>query len=112
MSKPSYAVVIMRKDANHIMVLESEDFNVCFDRWEQLSAEWASAVKEVRPFLIKDPIVSVFDPSFVYEITIKPYQEEQNNKNSNNPYYKQMASSGLSSMLNGNDLLGRGKNPY
>lgn len=100
-----YALIILRKDGDHINVMEDSNYEKCYERWETLHTEWSTCSKEIRPFILKDPIVTAFEPILISEIAIRPLLPESV-INSDNPYQKKMMQSGLSGMQN-SDLLSR-----
>lgn len=105
-----YSVVILRQDGNHIQVVESTEYNKCYDKWRSLQIEWASASKEQRPFILEDPVVTAFTPSLVYEIKLIPVMTEEMASKSNNPYQQRMNQQGFGQTFpsaGGIDLLSR-----
>jgi hypothetical protein len=95
---PVYAVFILRTDQNHIQAIESEDYDKCYEKWQELTNLWQESVKEEKPFVLKEPKVTCFTPILIKEITLVPVVEQQFTKN-NNPYQKEMVQSGFSSTL-------------
>lgn len=91
-----YALYILRKDSNHINVLESTDYDKVYKTWEELSSKWENSVKENKPFSLTSPIVTCFNPNIIYEITIRVI-DGSISENTNNPYKKRMAREGFSS---------------
>lgn len=104
--KTIYQVAILRKDNAHIMVRETSNFEECLATWKALHTKWADSVKEPKPFVLEDPIITAFEPGLIYEITLKPLYEEST-VDSSNPYQKAMVERGLSNSLQGTDLLGQ-----
>lgn len=108
-----YQTVIFRRDGNHIAVVESTDFEKCYKSWEALQAQWAECAKEVKPFLLKDPVLTAFEPGLIYEITLRPVMPVTKTVNENNPYAREMLNRGFSSTFGNQDLLSRaGNNEY
>lgn len=108
--KMVYSVVILRQDGNHIQVLESGDYDKCYERWKLLQTEWATSAKEVRPFLLEDPVVTAFTPSLIYEIKLVPVLTEEMASKSHNPYQSRMNQQGFQNTFpgaSGTDLLSR-----
>lgn len=106
--KVVYNVVILRKDHNHVVMMESTNFDACLARWEALQAQWAECVKEVKPFVIRDPLITAFEPALIHEITLAPVMKESlATTSANNPYYRNMVQSGLAHSLSNQDLLAR-----
>jgi hypothetical protein len=105
--KMVYAVVIFRTDSQHIQIMESADYDKCYEKWKFLHTEWTASTKEQRPFILEDPIVTAFTPSVVYEIKLLPIMSEEMSVKSNNPYQQKMNQSGFSNMFaqSGTDLL-------
>lgn len=109
--KQVYEILIIRNDQNHISALQSDNYDKCFERWEELTKIWTEAVEGEKPFVLKDPIVTAFNPGLIREITIRPVMTVSESKNEN-PYHKRMMKDGLSATLNnvtgGSDLLDGG----
>lgn len=101
-----YAVLVLRTDGEHIQVLESDDYDKCYEKWKTVLQEWKDAAKELRPFEIIDPIVTAFSPSMIFEVRLIPVGTEDSN-NSHNPYNKKMNEQGFSRTFpsQGKDLL-------
>lgn len=107
---PIYAVQILRRDQNHIEVLNSTDFNKCLGRWKELHQLWAESSKEEKPFVLEDPMLTAFQPGLITEIRLIPITADMQNQ-SNNPYHKQMVQNGLGATLpsmSGVDILDNG----
>jgi len=108
--KMVYGVMVCRTDGNHIPVIESSDYDKCYECWNAMQFEWTTASKEQRPFRLEDPVVTAFSPSMIYEIKLVPVMTEELASKSNNPYQARMASQGLSQTFpsaGGIDLLSR-----
>lgn len=101
-----YQTAILRKNGEHISVLESTKFDDCLKCWESLQNQWADCAKEMKPFIIKDPVITAFEPGLIYEILVRPLYSEES-ANSNNPYTKRMYEQGLTRTLGGEDILNR-----
>lgn len=102
--KLTYAVIIIRKDGNHIIALESEDYDACHDRWKSLVEQWhkKGGIENPGPFVIEDPIVTAFEPGLISSITIKPLEKDvKRTKRHHNPFENKMQQEGLSSMFSG-----------
>ncbi len=117
MSKPKteeviYQTLILRRDGNHIAVIESVEFEKCYAMWEQLQNQWAECAKEVKPFVIKDPVLTAFEPGLIYEITLRPVMPMTKAMNENNPYARNMLDRGFSNTFGNTDLLSRANNGY
>lgn len=93
-----YEVLIIRNDQNHIMALQSDNYDKCFERWEELTKVWTEAVEGSKPFVLKDPVITAFNPGLIREITVRPVMTTTESKN-DNPYHKRMLKNGLSNML-------------
>ena len=100
-----YAVIILRKDQQHISVMEDTNYSKCLEKWEALHLQWVEAYKSTSPFILKDPIVTAFEPGLISEIKLVPLMDESV-VDTDNPYQKKMLQRGLSEMQ-GNDLLAR-----
>jgi hypothetical protein len=105
--KPLYGLYIMRKDENHISVIESLNYDEVFEAYKKLTVEWGICVKEQRPFSLSAPVVTTFDPGLIYEITVRPIMAEQNVSKYDNPYQQKMMKNGLTNMF-GSDMLDGG----
>ena len=104
--KQSYWLVIMRRDGEHISILEDTDYDKVIDEYKVLTDRWASCVKESIPFHLSKPVVTTFDPTMIYEITVKPIVETIGSTNRHdNPYQQAMHKNGLSHTINNPQLL-------
>lgn len=105
-----YSVIILRKDKDHIIMIETENYDEAHEVWQKTQESWLSKLSEQKAFVIEKPIVTAFDPGLIYEIKIVPYSIGKSSKN--NPYQEDMRSRGLEGALgrytSGNDLLDRG----
>lgn len=106
MKKQTYAVVLYRADGHDKVLLESDNFDACMSKWQELRTEWTTSVAEKRPFVLKKPMVTAFDPSLVREICISVVPEIM--KQSDNPYVSNMQAKGLTNMLGGASVLDGG----
>jgi hypothetical protein len=106
--KQIYEVLIIKQDHNHITVKQTDNYDSAFEKWNLLTEDWTKALKEKVPFILKDPIITAFDPGIIKEITVRPVMEVPESKY-DNPYQKQMLKKGLSGMFNSiPDLLDEG----
>lgn len=108
--KMVYSVIIFRSDEKHIIVLESNDYNKCYEKWKFLQNAWVDSAKETKPFVLEDPIVTAFAPSLIYEIKVIPVMAEEMANNSHNPYQQRMNQNGFMNTFpgaSGMDLLSR-----
>jgi hypothetical protein len=112
---PVYGLWVLRRDGQHIEVVESSNYDEVFERYNQVKIEWAQAIKDKTPFELTKPIVTSFDPGLIYEITIKLITETTTSRYEN-PYQQNMVKNGFSSMFKspqqtiqgGSDLLDGG----
>ena len=95
-----YSVVILRTDGEHLIVVESENYDECFEKWNQLQESWQESVKDQKPFVLKEPLVTAFHPILIKEITLRPVTKEAINTKYENPYKKQMLQRGFSETFN------------
>ena len=105
-----YGVIVFRSDQQHVTVLESADYDACYEKWKLIQQEWTSAAKEQRPFILEAPVVTAFAPSMIYEIALLPVMtKELADKASRNPYASQMSEKGFNRTFPGagQDLLSR-----
>lgn len=108
LNKSVYSIFIFRTDGQHLEVYSSNNFDACFQRWEQLTTEWTSAVKEERPFILRDPIVTAFSPNLIFELKLLPVSSQEMAAKSHNPYNQKMYEEGFGKVFpsQGRDLLG------
>lgn len=104
--KATYALHIMRRDGNHISVLESTEYDKTYELYEKLAKQWADCIKEQRPFSITQPVVTSFDPGLIYEITVLPVMAEQPSTKYDNPYHQKMVKEGFGNQFGQNILDG------
>jgi len=96
--------------------LKMKNFDLAHQKWKELADKWVKCLHEKLPFILESPIVTAFDPTFVYEIIVKPQTVSSNLESSvNNPYTKDMLANGFTNTfaknsLNSNGLLDRGYN--
>jgi hypothetical protein len=105
-----YSVLICRSDGNHIVVIESNNYDRCYDMWKQMQEKWALASKEQVPFLLEDPVVTAFAPPMIFEIKLVPVMTEEMASKSHNPYQRKMTEQGFGKTFpsaSGTDLLAR-----
>jgi hypothetical protein len=103
-----YALWILRKDQEHISVIETTKFDEVFELYNEIKNKWTLCIKDQTPFELLKPIVTSFDPGLIYEITIRPITETSSTKYEN-PYQQQMLKNGLSNMFKpSSDLLDGG----
>lgn len=96
--KPSYVVAILRRDGDHIFVLEDTNYDKVFETYTEVTAKWASCIKDTVPFSLTSPVVTTFDPGLIYEIKINPVVETPASSKYDNPYANQMRQKGLAAM--------------
>lgn len=96
--KPSYVCIILRKDSEHIAVLEDTNYDKVYDEYTRLITEWTRCIKENIPFSLKSPVVTTFDPGLIYEIKLNPVVETIASSRNDNPYAQKMRRDGLASM--------------
>lgn len=107
--KTLYALYILRRDGDHISVVESLDYDEVYESYLKLTTQWSECIKENRPFSLKVPVVTSFDPGLIYEITVKPVIHEQTQTKYDNPYQQEMIKKGFSGAFgNKGDLLDGG----
>lgn len=103
-NKSRYSLLILKRDQEHMEVLETENFDEIDKLWKELIEQWASCLHEQKPFILRRPVVTAFDPGLIYEITIRPVVE--NNMDNDNPYYSRAKKEGFSSAIRGELLDG------
>lgn len=106
--KPSYVLVILRRDNEHIAVLEDTNYDKVFEAYNEVAAKWASAIKDNSPFSLTSPVVTTFDPGLIYEIKINPVVETTASSKYENPYAQKMRREGLASMQTVGENLDQG----
>lgn len=97
--KSLYEVQILRIDGEHIIAAQSENYDECFEKWENLHKLWRETSDENKPFVLTEPKVTAFNPTLIKEITLVPVVEQAEGKYSN-PYQREMLRNGLSETLN------------
>lgn len=100
----TYGVWILRRDGDHIQISETTKYDEAFQEWDKMQKEWALCVQETRPFVLTSPMVAAFEPSLIYEITLRPVVETTSNTN-HNPYKKVMNQNGFGSTFGNSQLL-------
>lgn len=106
-----YETLILRRDGQHIVAIQSTEFEKCYQKWEALHTQWQECAKEVKPFIVKDPILTAFEPGLIYEILLQPVMTATKAiVNENNPYAKEMLNRGFSNTFGNQDLLSRASN--
>lgn len=103
-----YQVVILRTNGDHISILESDSYDKCYERWKELHTLWTACAKEIKPFVLEEPVVTAFNPSMIYEINLVPVSTQSSSSNAHNPYQKNMQEHGFGKTFPGvsRDLLG------
>lgn len=97
--KLSYTVLIQKKNQDHLVAIETENYDEAFERWTQLTDSWKVSIKEQVPFTLTTPVVTAFDPGLILEINIVPVPVQTKEVN-NNPYRRDMLDRGLTETLN------------
>lgn len=95
--KSIYALWVLRRDGQHISIMEVSDYDKAFEEYKELTSRWTTCIKENTPFALMKPIVTTFDPGLIYEITITPVVDTPASRN-DNPYAKEMRTRGLGNM--------------
>jgi len=90
-----YSVIILRTDGEHVIVLESDNYDDCFEKWNQLQTLWQESSTENKPYVLKEPVVTAFHPILIKEITLRPITKSPISKYEN-PYKKEMVQKGFS----------------
>lgn len=91
---PVYGLWVLRKDEQHIEVLESSNYDVVYESYQKIKSEWTQCIKDKTPFELTKPTITVFDPGLIYEITIKLVTETPSSRYEN-PYQQQMQKNGF-----------------
>lgn len=94
-----YTLLILRKDDNHIEVVQSLNYDEVMEAYNRVRLQWATCIKDQTPFELMRPIVTTFDPGLIYEITVRPLAETTVSR-FENPYQQSMMKNGFSSMFN------------
>lgn len=97
--KLSYTVLIQKKNQDHLVAIETENYDQAFELWQSLTDQWKTCIKEQSPFTLTAPVVTAFDPGLVLEINIIPVPIQTKETN-NNPYRRDMLDRGLTETLN------------
>ncbi len=110
--KKIYGVLILRNDLEHIVALETPDFQQAHNLWKELNEKWTNCIKDRTPFSIESPIVTSFDPGLIKELTVRPLIDNAQQRGGiNNPYERNMRQNGLGNTLRnpvGTDILDGG----
>lgn len=109
--KTVYVLHILRRDENHISVIESNNYDEVYEQYKLLIENWNICIKEQKPFSLSFPVVTTFDPGLIYEITVRPLMAEQNDTKYDNPYQQKMMKTGFQNMFSttpSSDLLDNG----
>lgn len=105
-SKTSYGLFVLRRNEDHISVLETDNYDEAYEAWETLKQQWAKCINESLPFELTSPVVTAFDPNLIYEIILKPVVETMANNSRNfNPYKQAMHQNGLQNTLGNHAML-------
>jgi hypothetical protein len=113
----SYAVVVYRKDNEHIIVQKASDFTEAKKLWRELQEKWVTAHKEVTPFILDGADIlcdiTCFEPGLIKEIKLEAVSGNSTQGMEDNPYMKRMMQQGLAKSLQnpgrtGMDLLDNG----
>jgi hypothetical protein len=102
--KTIYGTFVMLRGLDHIIALETDNYDEAFDLWKNLKEEWTACINESKPFEMISPIVTAFDPNLIYEITVRPVVETTSSNN-HNPYKKAMVNHGFGHTLGNSQLL-------
>ena len=105
--KQMYVLMILRRDNDHIIVSESQDYDKTYEQYTEIVTKWTQCIKDNIPFSITSPIVTCFDPGLIYEIKINPVVETTATKY-DNPYAREMNQRGLAAMQNFSENLDQG----
>jgi hypothetical protein len=105
--KQTYGVFILRRNQDHIHILESENYDEAYESWKELKAKWETSLHEQKPFELNKPVVTAFDPGLIYEITLRPLTKSAR-VSSNNPYQQQMEKEGFGNTFGRTGLFDQG----
>lgn len=94
-SNTIYSVFVFRTDGQHLEPYTSDNYDKCFETWEALLVEWTSSVKEQRPFILREPLITAFSPALIFEIKLIPVASSDSGSKNNNPYSKKMHEEGF-----------------
>ena len=106
-----YNVIIMRRNQDHIIAVETENYDEAYEVWTKLKGVWLNALKEEIPFEMEKPIVTAFDPGLIFEIRVLPVTVSKSTRH--NPYAAEMQREGFTKTFGkisgqGSDLLDKG----
>jgi len=105
--KLKYSVLVLKRDQEHISVVETDSFDEADKLWQSLKDKWTTCLHEQKPFELRKPIITAFDPGLIYEITVRPVSDVV--KNPDNPYQQSMQRNGFSATFRGgSELLDNG----
>ncbi len=103
--KQTYLLIILRRDNNHIDVMDSDEYDKIFETYKELTEKWATCITDSKPFSLTSPVVTTFDPGLIYEITIKPIVDTVGKSKYDNPYQQAMMKNGLAGTLKSYDIM-------
>jgi len=114
-----YALVVYRKDNEHIIVRRVTDFHEAKKLWTDLQNKWIQAHKDEIPFIL-DGVdilcdITCFEPGLIKEIKLEAVSGNSTQGIQDNPYAKRMLQQGFSKSISpqgraGMDLLDNGYN--
>jgi hypothetical protein len=111
-TKQTYAVFLMKRDQEHLMVLETEQFEEADKKWFEMRDLWTECLKSQTPFTLRSPMITAFDPGMIYEISLVPKIKTETVRNPANPYAQRMNKEGLAATMGnrGSEMLDGGFN--
>lgn len=92
--KQRYAVLVLKRDQDHVSVMDTDKFEEADKKWSELTLQWTECLHEQKPFQLRKPLITAFDPGLIYEITVRPVSDVI--KNPDNPYQQDMQRRGFS----------------
>lgn len=97
-NKQVYQVIIYRVDNNHILLIQTTNFDEAVENWQKANNSWEESLSNKKPFKLMIPTVTSFDPGLIKEISVKPIVKMETSKY-NNPYQQKMMKEGLGATL-------------
>lgn len=110
--KQTYGVLLLKRNGDHIVLLETESFEEADKRWSEVQETWTESLKSQTPFILRSPIITAFDPGIILEINLVPQTKMETIRNPSNPYAQRMNKEGLAATMGnrGSEMLDGGFN--
>jgi hypothetical protein len=91
-----YEISIARNDMQIPMIVyRSTNYEESYEKWQELYKQWQTSSDDNKVFVLKEPVVTAFNPVLIREITLRPVVEQSAGKYKN-PYQREMIDNGFS----------------